>query len=198
MAGGGSGGASSSRRDQLKIDLAAEGVDAGDLDADAVAQAEGAAMAAAFDQVLLLIVVVGVVLERREPHQPVDEVDLKLHEETEARQAHDKAAELLADLIHHELRLLEIHHLALRLHGDALALGGVFPGLFQVKEEILLLLGPERFALQGVLKHPVDDQVGVAPDGRGKVSVAARGEAEVADIFGGVMGLFHGAQEDVV
>jgi hypothetical protein len=43
---------------QLKIDLAAERVDADDFDADGVAEAEFAAVAAPFEDVFLLVVAI--------------------------------------------------------------------------------------------------------------------------------------------
>ena len=68
MAGGCSGGGFSSRRDQLKVYFAAEGVDADNLDADGIAETEGAAMAASFDEVFLFVILVGVVFESGEAH----------------------------------------------------------------------------------------------------------------------------------
>jgi hypothetical protein len=50
---------------QLEIDLAPKRVDAGDSDSNGVAEAELAAEAAAFDEVLLLVIMIGVVRERR-------------------------------------------------------------------------------------------------------------------------------------
>ncbi len=52
--------------EEFKIYFGAEGVDAEDLDADGIAKMEGSAEAAAFDNLLLFIVLVRIVLEGRE------------------------------------------------------------------------------------------------------------------------------------
>ncbi len=44
----------------------------------------------------------------------------------------------------------------------------------------------------------MDDQVGIAPDGRGEVGVAVQMQTEVADVLGAVDGLHLGAQDDFV
>jgi hypothetical protein len=52
--------------DKFEIDLAPERVDADDFDADGIAEAEFAAVAAAFGHVFLLVIVVVVVREESE------------------------------------------------------------------------------------------------------------------------------------
>ena len=44
----------------------------------------------------------------------------------------------------------------------------------------------------------MDDEVGIAADGRGEVGVAAEVEAEVPDVLRAVFGLRLGAQHDLV
>ena len=121
----------------------------------------------------------------------------------------------------HEVELLQVDQLALGVGGAALGFGSFGGDGAQLVERNraarLFDLGPtvrfrcvffcgragrQAFALgaqveQGPLQQPVDDQVGVAADGRGEVGVVGGGEGEVAEVFFGVAGLLERAQHQV-
>src|ERR1051325_8023887 len=114
---------------QFEIDLTAKGIDTRDPHAHIVAQAEFFAVAAPFDHVFLIVIVIVVVNQRRKFDQTFDEIIVELDEKAEVSQAVDKTREFLADAILHELSFFEIDHLPFGIDGMALALGGVLSGV---------------------------------------------------------------------
>jgi hypothetical protein len=89
----------------------------------------------------------------------------------------------VADLVAQEEGPVEVHHLALDLHGLALGEGGVGGGLLQGGQVLGLAAAARAEAAgrlaqrrQPPLEQAVGDQVGVAADGRGEVDVRRRGQ----------------------
>src|SRR5205085_4246398 len=115
-----------------EIDLAPLDGDAGDDDLDRIADPERPARAPAAEAVLRLDVLVVVVHEGRDVDESLDEEVAELDEEAERRDARDEPLVLGADLVLHELDLLELQDLALRFHRDALAPRGMRGDLGEV------------------------------------------------------------------
>ena len=129
-------------------------------------------------------------------HEALDAV-VELDEDAERRDARDDAIELLADELRHVLDLLHVGRLALRLDGDALALGGPVRDVGERRAQLLLALARQRAAaLERLAQQAVHDEVRIAADRRGEVRVVARGEAEVAETLRRVARLLHRAQRD--
>src|SRR5512142_2597986 len=114
--------------DELEIDFAPKGINARHLDAHIVSEAKLPPMALALNDVLLFVVVVIVIDERREFDQAFDKKRVKLDEKPEGLQAGDESAECFADFSDHELRFLEIDYFALGIHRHALTLRCVAAG----------------------------------------------------------------------
>ena len=121
--------------DQAEVDLPHLHVDADDLHLHLVAEAIDLLRVLAAQQVRALDEPVVVVGHRRHVHQALDEVLDQLDEQAERGDAGDVALEFVADLVGHELHLLPLQQLALRIVGAPLHLRGVARHLRQ-------LLGP--------------------------------------------------------
>ena len=68
---------------QFEIELAAEGVDARELDLNGISNPKGSTMSAAFDDILAFVVVIGVVEKGVHVNQSFHEIDLKLHKKAD-------------------------------------------------------------------------------------------------------------------
>ena len=74
----------------------------------------------------------------------LDEMFDQLDEQAECRHAGDVALEFIADLVGHELDLLPLQQLALRIVGPPLHLRGVTRDLRQFLPPLLALLGRQQ------------------------------------------------------
>ena len=121
---------------------------------------------------------------------------VELHEEAEAGDAGDCAFELGADAVGEVGGEVAVGGVALGHHRAALGHGDVLAGLGEA-----FLLGGRQAVVLGIRapavgadQRAVDDEVGVAADRRGEVAIGGKGEAEVAEVLRGVVGLGHRAQ----
>ncbi len=115
----------------------------------------------------------------------------QLHEKPEVRDSGNNSVKNLPNLV-----LQQNHGHAL----ENLALGGL-GGLLVAVDRIQHFRKPRLVRQwsvtgkpQGMLERAVREQVGVAANGRGKMAVAVRGQAEMTFIVQAVLGLHHGAQ----
>jgi hypothetical protein len=117
-------GVGGSLRDHLKVYTPALGVGCDDAHADGIPQTVDAVCAAPAQEMRAFGKLVEVIVEGGHVHETFDKPVGELHEEAEGVHAADEAWELRADLILHELHLLEVDHFSFGLHGDSFALGG--------------------------------------------------------------------------
>src|SRR5262249_52002746 len=110
------------------------------------------------EHVLALDELVEIVAEGRDVNEPVDERLAQLDEHPERRDAADPAVPGGADLVLHELDLLQLHDLALRFQRDPLATGRLLGDGLEVGRD-----APD--AAERDVEDAVDDEVGIAPDG---------------------------------
>ena len=89
----------------------------------------------------------------------------------------------LADLVLHELDLLQLDDLALGLHRDPFSPGGLVGDRREVGRDAL------------AAEDPMDDEIRIATDRRREVRVVLRREAEVPERLGGVARLLHRPEE---
>src|SRR5256885_6580178 len=179
--------------DKAQIYLTHFHVDADDLHFHLVAEPVDLLRVLAPQQVRGFDEPVIVVGHRRYVNKALDEVLDQLDEETEGRDPSDEALELVADLVGHELDLLPLQQLALRIVGAPLHLRGVASDLWQ-------LLGPLLARLVGqqlVARRPqrtMHHEIRIAANRRREMCVARSRKAEVSEVLGSVARLLHGAQ----
>ena len=133
--------------------------------------------------------------ERADGNEAVGAGAVERGEQAETRDAGDPPGEGGADMGRHVGRDIAVHGAAFGGDRAALAHRQV---LAELDEPALVGVG------QGAFTQPVggdqgamDDQVGIAADRRREMRVGVRRESEVADVFGGVHGLFKRAQHQI-
>src|SRR5471032_64892 len=119
-------------RNDLKIQLAALHVDPDDTDVNAVSKAEARLAAAALERVAGVIVVVEVVLQRRDVDHPLDGHVDSLREEAVVGHARDDGIKLQADALAHVRQKLQLDQLALGSFSAAFGLAAVASQHFQL------------------------------------------------------------------
>src|SRR5215831_4196929 len=120
-------------------------------------------------------------------HQTLDEEIVEFDEKPELRHTSNHTVVLLAQLIQHELDFFEIFDLALGVIGETLARRSGCSNLWQSLYPELVACRRHAARSGAVTQQAVHDQVGVAPDRRGKVRIVRTGEAEVATIINSIM-----------
>ena len=163
-------------------------------DGDFLPELEAAAAVLADEAEAVGVVVVVVVDEGGDVDEAFDGV-FQPHEKAEGGDADDLRLVFCADEGQHVFGDLEIDAGALCFLGVALAAGGLLAG---VDEALVIMLDAvlvePAAGLQIFLDEPVDGKVAVAADRRGEMGVVATGEAKMAGLLGGVVGVVHGAQ----
>ena len=119
---------SATREDLLQeeIDLALLRFHPGDLNAYAIAEPETASPAIAHQRVLPLPELVIVIAEGVYMNQPIHEIVIEKHEESECHDSRDSAREVITQVPPHEFDLLEIDRIPFRLSCRLLARTGPF------------------------------------------------------------------------
>ena len=120
-------------------------------------------------------------------HQTLDEEIVEFDEQPELRHTSNHTVVLLAQLIQHELDFLRF--------STSRSASSARRSLVEVDVAISgKALHPELASCRrhasrsgAVTQQAVHDQVGVAPDGRGKVRIVRTGQAEVATVVHGIM-----------
>src|SRR5262249_42271964 len=115
----------------------------------------------------------------------LDEMLDELDKETKRSHTGDVALEFIAHLVRHELDLLPLQQLTLRIVRPAFHVGGmtrcfwklVGPVFATLVGQELLPHGPER---------TMNDEVRVSPYRRGEMGIARRGQPEMSEVLGGV------------
>ena len=178
-------------RGQFKVHLLLEPVHLRHLDGDAVAQLNDAAGAAADDAAAHAVELVKIILDRGQGHGPAEAEVGHVHKEAEIAHIRDQAG-VRWRLVAGQLFLQEgVHFHVLAV---ALRVGGIAFGGGQLVGDFVEGGGAQplgRFAEE----RAVDEQVGVAPDGRGEMGVFLLGQAVVAERFDRVPGAHERAQE---
>ena len=159
---------------QREIDLRLLEVDARDLDPQAPGQLEREAAPLADERVPACIEMEIVAAELGDVDEAVDVEAIERHEQAEARDAADRAVEILAYLVLHEVALEPVGDVARGLVGAALGHRRVDAQLLPGHSGGLVLLARER-GLDGA----VDEQVRVAPDRRREVRIRFVRQAEM-------------------
>ncbi len=180
---------------QHQVHPAGQNVDAFDQDGDRIADGVVAARASAAPKLHRVVEFVIVVVELADGHKTLDRPWTQLDKKARAHGAADEPVENVAEVAAHEVepeQLLGVPFDALRAF---LALAGVSAPQRQLGGQFDHCRGIGRRLRQQGLDPSVDDQVRVTPDRRREVQVALRGESEVADVFGLVLGAHHRAQQ---
>ncbi len=129
--------------------------------------------------------------------QQLDEAAIFLH-------GYDERFVLVAEMIFHELRGLPIFQFAFGGGGAALGLGSFLSDLFEVLVGIESGFGADgRFEIgrrffvgmrERPLENAMNDEIGIATNGRSEMGVLIEAQREVAEGIGGVARLFEGTQ----
>src|SRR5215469_15559791 len=219
--------AASRRRGEGEFDAAADGVDALGANANAIAKFPGpggarlaprtrAGTAAAGSAEHSDDGVIVLAIDAAGLDGPFERVDRQqtLHKDVEEFDVaavfldrSDEAVVLVAEVLLHELRGLPTDEFALSVGGAAFGFGS-FSGNF-----LEMLLGVERrlgangrldvggrlvFGVRdGPFEDAMNDEVGIAANGRSEVRVLVEAESEVAERIGGVASLFERAKHEV-
>ena len=146
---------------------------------------------------LLFVVAVEIIRQRRNVHETFDEIRIELNEEAEGMNAGDVALEARPDLVGHELDFLPGHILALGVLGVALVLRRLGSDTTELLLECRLIERRLPVAAPVGPQKTVHDEVRIPANGRREVRVPLRGEAEVTAVFGRVCGSLHRAQHQV-
>ena len=156
---------------ETEIDLALLHVDADHLDLDLVTEAIALVGVLADQRMAALDEPVVVVGHCRDVDHAFDEMLDQLDEQAERRDAGEVALEFIADLVGHELHLLPLQQLALRIVGAALHFRSVAGHLGQLVDPLFArLVGQQGMA--GGAQRAVHHQIRIAADRRGEVRIA--------------------------
>ena len=167
---------------KAEVYLFLEAVHLGDLDFHFVAEAERAAIAATGQRATCFVEFVKIVREAGAVDQPAHRKARHVHKETEvAHVGHQRG--IYRRVRHLQLRFQERIHLhvlavALSVGGIAFGVGDMFRGFLERM----------RRAVARLKERTVDDEVGVAADGRGEVRVFGLGQPVMPKRFDGVTG----------
>ena len=142
--------------------------------------------------------VVDIVLpaERRDWNQPVRARFNQSHEQAKPRHAGDPALELRPHPVGEEGGDIAVGGRALRRHGPAFGGGDQFGGDLQLRD--VIFGKPIVAQAKGRDQPAMHDQVGIASDRRGEVSIARQVEPKVPDVVGVIVRLHLSAQHDLV
>ena len=138
------------------------------------------------------IEVVKIVGQAAQGHQTLNKHLIQFNKKTKFCYRRNHALRFHANFAGHNLTAPQFHQIALGLHGPAFFGGTLLAQAFQFGEGItgrLCLTG------EGQLENVMHHQVGIPADGRSKVTIMIRRQAEMPLIFGGVAGLLQAAQQ---
>src|SRR3712207_676257 len=145
-------------------------------------------MTATHEAEVALVELVVVVIQVAHGNHSLAVVVVDLGVNAVACNAADVGVEGLSELVGHEFHHLVLDGIALGVLCHELHVGAMFAEFLA-----MFLIGAARSLLVAG-EESVDDGVGVAAYGGGKVGVVVEGQPEVADVVGGVLGFHHGPE----